>query len=162
MSVRSRREGFSLIELLIVVAIILTLAAIAIPNFVRARIQANETATISALRTLTSAVVAYETTYQQGYPNSLVALGPPPGGTPASISAADLIDQVLAMGFRSGYSFSYAAADTNGDGKNDAYTVNADPSSPGISGNRHFFVNQGNVIRQNATAAAGPTDPPVS
>ncbi len=153
--------GFSLVELLIVVAIILTIAAIAIPNFSRARMQANESATVGALRTITTAVVTYESTYQAGFPTNLSDLGPPPPNTPASASAADLIDRLLASGTRSGYAVMYAAQDTNGDGRLDSYTVNAAPLTPGVSGLKNFYVDQTNVIRSNATGPAGPNDPPI-
>ncbi len=158
---RRKKQGFSLIELLIVVAILITLAALAIPNFMRARIQANESAVAAAMRSITTAIVSYELAYQAGYPNNLIDLGPPPVGTPASAAAADLIDRALAMGTRSGYNFTYAAIDANGDGRNDSYTVHADPSSPGVTGVKHFFVNQTNVIRYNASAVAGPADRPI-
>jgi len=158
---RKQGRGFSLIELLIVVAIILTIAAIAMPNFLRARMQANETATVGALRTITTAVVTYESTYQRGYPNALVDLAPPPVGTPPTSAAADLIDRLLASGTRSGYSFAYVPTDTNGDGRMDFYTVNADPASPGVSGQRHFYVDHTNVIRYNNSVAAGAGDRPI-
>lgn len=93
-----RKRGFSLIELLIVVAIILTIAAMALPNFNRGRMQANETAAVAAMRSVATSIVGYESTYQTGYPNNLSDLGPPPTGTPASGSAADLIDSLLASG----------------------------------------------------------------
>jgi len=163
-SARARKPaklGFSLIELLIVIAIILTIAALALPNFMRARIQANETAIAAALRTVTTAVVSYESTYQIGYPNGLSDLGPPPSGTPASATAADLVDRAIAMGQRSGYTFTYVSSDTNGDGRNDFFTINADPTNPGVTGNRHFFVDNTNVIRYNMAGPAGPTDRPI-
>ena len=160
-----RREtkcrGFSLIELIIVLAIIMTIAALALPNFTRARIQANESAVVAALRSINTAVVTYESTYQQGFPNTLADLGPPPPGTPPSASAADLVDRHVASGGRSGYTLTFTAADTNGDGRNDSYTVNAAPASPGVSGIKFFYVDQTNVIRYNPTSPAGPGDRPI-
>ena len=146
--------GFSLIELLIVIAIILTIAAIAIPSFLKSKMQANETSAASSLRTVCTSIVAYQTTYQIGFPPSMLALGPGAGGAPTS-AAAQLIDSNLAAGVRSGYTFNYAAVDTNGDGQMDSFTINAAPVSPGISGNKYFFVDQSNVIR---FALAGPAN----
>lgn len=154
-------RGFSLIELILVVAIILILAALALPNFNRARIQANESSVVASLRQAATALVTYDTTYRVGYPAALVALGPPPAGTPPSAAAADLIDPLLARGSRSGYNFTYAAADADGDGANETYRINADPATPGVSGGKYFYVDQTNVIRYNAAAPAGPGDRPI-
>ena len=157
----SGARGFSLIELILVVTIILTLAALALPNFLRGRIQANESAVVGALRTLTTAIVTYESTYQSGYPNALADLGPPPVGSPATATAADLVDRPLANGFRSGYALTYVSSDTNGDGRPDFYSVSASPANPGVSGNKHFYVDHTNVIRFNLTGPAGPGDRPI-
>jgi prepilin-type N-terminal cleavage/methylation domain-containing protein len=156
--VSSARCGFSLLELLIVIAVILTIAAIAIPNLLRARMQANETSAAAALRSIATVQMQYITTYQQGYAPSLAALGP---GSPPSAAAADLIDQVLASGTKTGYTFTYSATDTNGDGITDAFTCNAAPITPGQTGQKYFYVDQTNVIRYNLTGPAGPSDPPI-
>src|SRR4249919_1263129 len=104
---KNKQKGFSLIELLIVVAIILIIAAIAIPNLLRSRMAANEASAVGSLRTLNTAAVTFSTTYGIGYPASIGAMGP---SATASSTAADLIDSVLAAGVKSGYSFSYSAA----------------------------------------------------
>lgn len=154
----STTAGFSLIELLIVVSIILIIAAIAIPNFMRARMQANETAAVASLRNLTTAQVVYATTYGIGFSAALADLG---GTGPASPTAAGLIDSVLASGLKAGYVFTYVPVDTNGDGAMDTYTINADPATPGSTGQRYFYTDQSAVIRQSQTGTATATDPPI-
>ena len=152
---RRIQRGFSLIELLIVVAIILIIAAIAIPNFMRSKIAANEASAVGSMRSLNTACVAYSTSYGQ-YPAALTNLGPiAAGGTPSSTSA-DLIDVVLAAGTKSGYTFIY----TPGAG-NQSYTITATPIVAGQSGQRMLFTDQSNVIRADnsgagATAASTP------
>ncbi len=101
---RNREKGFSLIELLIVVAIILIIAAIAIPNLLQSRQRANETSAAGSLRTINTSEVTFQTTYGVGFADNLTTLGPG-GGLPYSCTNAGLIDNVLASGFKSGYNF---------------------------------------------------------
>jgi prepilin-type N-terminal cleavage/methylation domain-containing protein len=150
-------RGFSLIELLIVVGIILIIAALAIPNFIRSKMRANESSAVENMRTITTAEVVYSTTYGIGFSPTLPALG----GSPAVPDAtqAGLIDSVLTTGTKSGFNFSFTVVTTDSDGHVTNYSVNADPIVPGTSGDRHFYTDQSAIIRQNDTAIAGPNDP---
>jgi prepilin-type N-terminal cleavage/methylation domain-containing protein len=157
--------GFSLIELLIVVAIILIIAAIAIPNLMRARMAANESSAVYTLKALNTSSTTYAATYNNGFPPGLTELGP---ATPASCDAADMIDSVLVTGKKSGYDFTYtpgtpittAGQNCTNPGVYD-YTITADPSSPGSSGQRYFFTNETNIIRFNTMQQAGAADQPL-
>jgi type IV pilus assembly protein PilA len=165
-----KQKGFSLIELLIVVAIILIIAAIAIPNLLRSRMAANEASAVGSLRTLNTAAVTYSTTYGNGFPPTLASMGPVAGGgNAATCDNADLVDSVLAAGQKSGYNITYtganaiaaAAANCANAGFN-TYTINADPVTRGTTGQRSFFTDESGVIRFNATQAAAATDAPIS
>ena len=140
-----KQEGFSLIELLIVVAIILIIAAIAIPNLLRAKISANEAAAVEALRTLNTAQISYSSTYPStGYASTLLALS----GTncaPPSAASACLIDTQLASGVKSGYSFVISGTGTNTPVS--AYQFRADPLTPNQTGVRYFCTFADGVIR---------------
>src|SRR5690242_7276499 len=100
-----KQKGFSLIEVLIVVAIILIIAAIAIPNLLRSRMSANEASAVNSLRTINTAEVTYSSTYGIGY-GPLISLSTPAAGCPlATAAAACLIDSGLGGGTKSGYKF---------------------------------------------------------
>jgi len=154
------RKGFSLIELLIVVAVILTIAAIAVPSVIRSRMRANEGAAVANLRDITTAEVVYCTTYGIGFSSNLKKLG---GNLIlADVNNAGLIDDVLASGTRTGYIFTYKVLTTDSNVNVLDYGVNVDPVNPGVTGERHFYSDQTAVIRQNQTGSAGPSDPPIS
>ena len=132
----AKTQGFSLIELLIVVAIILTIAAIAIPNLVRARISANETSAVASLRAITTAETSYSTTYPLvGYTCSLTDLGPPAPGSPPNQNGADMLDQILSGGVKSGYQFGLQGC---GGTPSPVYTSSAVPLNVGGTGIRAF------------------------
>ena len=154
---RNRQKGFSLIELLIVVAIILIIAAIAIPNLLRSKMAANEASAVGSLRSINTACVTYSTTYGTGYPALLANLGP---ATPATAAAADLIDSVLAAGTKSGYVFTFTAGAAVG-GTINTYEVTAIPSNVGTTGQRRFFTNQSGVIRADANGTADVNSTPI-
>ncbi len=155
---RKRQKGFSLIELLIVVAIILIIAAIAIPNLLGARMSANEASAVGSIRTLNTACITYSSTYGTGFPAALSNLGP---ATPATATAADLIDSNLVSGIKSGYNFAYVAGAPDPSGTINSYTVNANPSAPGQSGVRYFYTDQSGVITYAYGTAASISDVPL-
>ncbi|MBZ5566186.1 MAG: prepilin-type N-terminal cleavage/methylation domain-containing protein [Acidobacteriia bacterium] len=158
---RFDRRGFSLVELLVVVSIILIIAAIAIPNLMRSRMSANQASTVESLRVINTSEVAYSVTYT-GYSPSLAALGPPPPGAAVTAAKAGLIDQQLAGGLKSGYIFTYTPTQLDANGQYRGYTINANPSQYNVTGVNYYYTDQSHVIRQNATQPASATDEAVA
>jgi len=157
--IKRSHHGFSLIELLVVIAIILIIAAIAIPELLSARIAANEAAAAENVRTITTASMAYSSTYQNGFPPNLDTLGGPPGGL-ANCNQAILLDSVIASPpyTTSGFTFSYTAVGapvtgTPGCGTpgTNAYLVTAIPINRYVTGIRSFCSDEPGTIHFDTT-----------
>ena len=153
-------RGFSLIELLIVVAVILIIAAVAIPNFMRARMASNEASAVSSCRTIFNAETTYAAHYQRGFTSTLAQLGPPSGGGTPGPDAAELLDAVLASGRKSGYVFTYSPSALAA-GIYGSYSLKANPSMPNSTGVRYFYVDPSGILRVSTGAEAGPSDSPI-
>ena len=137
-----KQQGFSLIELLIVVAIILIISAIAIPNYLRSRMQANEASAVGSLRMINTSAVTYSSTYLNvGFPTNMSDMG---GANPCVATSTN------ACILESGYSFLWV-----GDGATPSvsYSLTATPLKVGGSGQRQFCTDQAGVIRFEASGA---------
>ena len=137
---KARRRGFSLIELLIVIAIILVIVTIAVPQYNKQMMSAHETAAIQAIQTIHAVETQYYSQFGR-YAVSLAELGPPASGN-AGPAAADLISRDLTEGKKSGYIFTVAATPLG-------YSISAVPEAFNSSGRRTFYSDQTLVVRNN-------------
>ena len=137
-------KGFSLIELLIVVAIIGIIAGIAVPNLLQSKAATNEASAISSVRYIVSSQSTYSATTGSGSYTTLTGL-----------SNAGLIDSVLGSGTKDGYTFASSAGSDNL-----TFTIDARPITYASTGTRSFFANESGVIRYNTTDAAATTASP--
>lgn len=154
-----KNKGFTLIELMIVVAIIAIIAAIAIPSLLGAKKSANEANAIGSLRTLSTALEQFRTVQiPPSYPAGMANLLDPNND---GVQTDALIDNVLGAGAKNGYAYTYVPADPDGDDDNDTYTINADPSQVGTTGERQFFMDQSGVIRVAIGGAANVNSQPI-
>jgi len=158
-----RQGGFSLIELLIVVAIILIIAAIAVPNLVKARISANEASAASSVRQIKTSEILYYSSYPSiGYAVQLSHLGGPEPCAPSSTTACLVPDPLSNAGpgtqGKSGYVFSAVGSASTSGGVNDTFVVGAAPLNPNVTGIRLFCTTNDNALR----ADPGPSTTPVT
>jgi|SRR5215831_7722839 len=154
----AHQDGFTLLELVIVVALIMIIAAIAVPSFTNSKISTNEASAVASIRAINIAEVSYQASYG-GYPDSLANLG---GTDPCTKSAetACLLDQSLAGGAKSGYRFVAIGGNPSG-GANTSYFVGAAPEVFDRTGRRRFCSSDRNVIRTDLNAGASTIAPSV-
>jgi type IV pilus assembly protein PilA len=158
-----RANGFTLMELLIVISIILVLMLLAIPTVGSMRKYANETSAKKSMQAIEQAELQYENTFPaNGYACSLQALGGDPNAGPPTVTASQILQNDLASGFKSGYVFTISNCQkvtANGTDRFTSYQVNAVPQTLGKSGDRGFCTDQFGTIKQDPAGGTNCTQP---
>ena len=158
---RRRANGFTLMELLIVIAIILILMLMAIPTIGSLTKKGNETSAINSVQTVTKAEIQYESTYPaSGFACSLAALGGDPNSGPPSPTAAQILQGDLLSGYKSGYIFNITCSNkitVNGVDRSTGYTITAVPQTVGKTGDRGFCSDQFGSIKYDAAGGTNCT-----
>ncbi|MCK5491512.1 MAG: type II secretion system protein [Candidatus Omnitrophica bacterium] len=137
---KKSRKGFTLIEIMMVLAVIMILAGVAIPSMIRSRVTSNEATTIVNLKGLYTAFIMYYNDNDKEYPLALAEM-------------SKYISASLAQGSKSGYLYVYQRIDE------DTFEVNANPERLGNTGSRYFYLNESGIIRYNSSGEASVTDP---
>jgi type IV pilus assembly protein PilA len=158
---REREAGFTLMELLIVISIMLILMLIAIPNFSNMKSQANETSAIQSLRAIYEAQIQYQTNYPaNGFASNLSMLGGSTSAGPPTPQAAQVLDTNLATGQKSGYTFAIVnptKVTVNNQDMYTGYEATAVPQAVGKTGHRGFCIDQAGEIKADPTGGTNCT-----
>ena len=154
-----RKNGFSLIELLIVVATILIIAAIAIPTLTRARVAADESSAVGSLRTINTAEISYNAAYPAtGFATNLTYLGGSAPCTPSSSSGC-FIDSLLSAGnptTKSGYTFTLGVGACTAATPNNCYSIISAPTFSAYTGAKYFCSFEDGVVRSASSSISNP------
>jgi len=140
-----KKSGFTLVEIMIVIAVIIIVGAMAIPGLMRSRLNANEAAAVAALKAISAASVTYRTT-QTSYPANITSLYDPNG--------AQYIDSILASGAKQGYNFTVS-------GDEDGFNASGTPAKINVTGSRYFFLDSNGVIRASTSGPADGSSPAI-
>ena len=150
-------RGFSWVELILIILIIVLCLAILLPSLTKSRGELNEMEAVRDLQRIMSAETNYSGSYNMGFTSTLAQLGPPSSGKPDA-AAAGFVDSDLGMGNKEGYTYVYRPGARDADGKVSNFTVTASPSEPGSSGQKYYFMDQTGVIHMNPSSTAGASD----